>query len=57
MFLIVSAKERCPRFLSFMGKQAKRLKFKLIVAISKLPPESLGSLEQRMLERGALRMQ
>jgi hypothetical protein len=56
VFVIISAKEKCPNFLAFMKKQAKRFKFKLIVSISPLPPHELGSMEQCIRERGGLRM-
>jgi hypothetical protein len=57
VFLIVSMEEECPRFLAFMERQAKRLKFKLIVFISPLPAHKLGSMEQYIRDRGASRMQ
>lgn len=55
--VVVSDQEECPRFLAFMKRQAKRLKFKLIVFVSPLPPEKFGSMEQYIRDRGGLRMQ
>jgi hypothetical protein len=54
---VVSATEECPRFLTFLKKQAKRLKFKLIVFESPLPPDQFGSSDQVFRDRGFSRMQ
>jgi hypothetical protein len=57
VFLVFSTHEKCPNFLAFMKKQAKRLKFKLVVFASPLPPQDLATMEQLILERGGSRMQ
>jgi hypothetical protein len=57
VIVTVSKHEKCPQFLAFMKKEARRLKFKLVVFISPLPPNEFQSFQQQLEERGALRMQ
>jgi hypothetical protein len=57
VFVIVSRHEKCPQFLAFMKKQARRLKFKLVVFVSPLPHHEIQSFQQLLKERGALKMQ
>jgi hypothetical protein len=57
VFLVFSTHEKCPNFLAFMKKQARRLKFKLVVFASPLPAHELTRMDQLILERGGSRMQ
>jgi hypothetical protein len=55
--VIVSAHEECPRFLEFMKRMAKRLKFKLVVFVSPLPPHALVRMEEVILASGGSMVQ
>lgn len=56
VFAIVSAHEKCPKFITFMEKQSRRLKFQLVIMVSPLPPDKIESFEQQMQEHSEMRV-